>query len=171
MSEAMDIYLDSDAQCVYPQALQAAQWYALDLYIVTKDYLPEAANVHLILMQEGQKNGGAWIVGNIARGDICVTVDAELASGCMLRGAVALSLTGRQWGVDVLREGARGAPEAGPSNPRGFAQRLETTILANRGTFLRGVAPVRDFVRPVAARPPLRRASQPFHAEVIRGGV
>ena len=143
----MDIYLDSDAHGVYPQALHAARRYALDLYIVTKDYLPEAANVHLILMQEGQKSGGGWIVGNIARGDVCVTADAGIASACLLRGAVALSPSGRQWGVEAPGEGLRGAPETWPSNLRGFSQRLEAVILSNRVANSRGASPTSDSAR------------------------
>ncbi len=153
----MDIYLDSDAHSVYPQVLHTARRHALDLYVVTKDYLPETANVHLILMQEGQKNAGAWIVGNIARGDICVTADAGLASGCMLRGAVALSPSGRQWNVAVASESARGAPEAWPANLRGLTQRLETAILASRAAASRGVSLAGGLASP-GARPSLTRA-------------
>ena len=159
----MDIYLDSEAQSVFPQVLHAAQRHALELYVVTKDYLPAVANLHLILLQDGQKNGDAWIVGNIARGDICVTADAGIASACMLRGAVALCPSGRQWGVEVPTERARGVSEAWPASLRGFAVRLETVILANRAVASRDTSPVSGFARPgarpVVARLPSARAT------------
>jgi uncharacterized protein YaiI (UPF0178 family) len=123
-----DLYVDIDAHRVLPQALRAAERYSLELYVVTRDYLYADANVHLILAQEDQASPGHWIAENIRPGDICVTADSGLATGCTLRGAQALSPAGRLWDDGSVRSATlNSAP-----NPRAFAQRLEAAIIVGR---------------------------------------
>src|SRR5277367_2219383 len=129
-----DLYIDIDARAIYPQVLRAAQRHLFEVYVVTKDYFPVDENIHLIVVQDDQVSGGSWIVANIARGDICVTADARLADNCILRGGLALSPTGGQWGVDAIAEDARRKRFAQPK-PLGagaFAQRLDMAIVAAR---------------------------------------
>jgi uncharacterized protein YaiI (UPF0178 family) len=128
-----DLYIEIDAHGVYQQALRTAQRHSIDLYVVTRDYLPVDANLHLIVGQEDKASGGAWILANIKRGDICVTADSGLAVNCILRGASALSPTGRQWGVDALGDEVKGESETRAAEPRGFADRLEKMIASAAG--------------------------------------
>ena len=160
----MDIYLDADAHRVFPQALHAARRHALELYVVTPDYLAVDGNVHLILVEDRQVNRGAWIAGNILPGDICVTDDPELAAGCIRKGATALTTLGRHWLGDARGDdvrslsdnlAARGAPD-----PRFFAKRLEQAIALGRGADMRLFGPPRAFPRSVAATD-LARAAMP----------
>src|ERR1700722_19067445 len=127
-----DLYIEIDSHLVYPQALRAAQRHSLELYVVTKDYLAADANLHLIAIEDDHANGGAWIVSNIGRGDICITADPHLAAGCIQRGALALSPSGRQWGADAAGDDARGAAERWSVDTRLFVQRLENGIAVAR---------------------------------------
>jgi len=133
----MDIYLDSDAHKVLSQVLQLGRRYALEVYIATRDYLEVDGNVHLILIEDQQVNRGAWIVGNIRRGDICVTGDAELAAGCIHKGAMALTPLGRQWlteaRADDFKSLSDNLAERWAPDPRLFARRLEDAIALGRG--------------------------------------
>jgi uncharacterized protein YaiI (UPF0178 family) len=132
--EAMlDLYLEIDAHGVYPQVVRAAQRHALDVFIVSSDYLPTDGNIHLIAVEDDLVNGGAWILANIGRGDICVTANSGLAVNCILRGATALSPSGRQWGADAIGDDAKGFAEPWAANPELFAQRLEKAIASARG--------------------------------------
>jgi len=128
----LDLYVDIDALAAYPQVLHAAQRHSLDLYVVTRDYLPATENVHLIALQDDQLNGGGWIAANISRGDICVTADPGLATNCIWRGALALSPIGRQWGVDAAGDEARVVAGPWSSDARAFVQRLEKAIASAR---------------------------------------
>lgn len=143
----MDIYLDSDAHKVFPQVLHAVRRHALELYVATRDYLAVDAGVHLILVEDPQVNRGAWIAGNILRSDICVTGDPELAAACILKGAVALSRSGRQWGVNPVNDDFRSA-EIWPQDNRHFAERLEKTIVASRAGTARAHAAAAERPRP-----------------------
>jgi hypothetical protein len=143
----LDLYIDSNAHAVYPQTQKTALRHSLDLYVVTKDYFHTDTNVHLILTQENEVNGGAWIAANISRGDICVTTDSSLAASCCLRHATVLSPTGRTWRVN-FSSGAGGTIAASPQlmssdapghlvpDARAFAQRLETAIVTTRAANL-----------------------------------
>ena len=93
----MDIYIDSDAHKVLPLVLRLGERHALEVYLVTRDYLGSAGNVHLILVEDQQVNRGAWITDHILRGDVCFTGDPELAASCILKGAIALTPLGRDW--------------------------------------------------------------------------
>ena len=129
-----DLYIDIVAQSIYQQILRTARRYSLEVYVVTKDYLAAEENIHLIAVQDDQVDGGSWIVANIARGDICVTADAHLADNCILRGALALSPTGLQWGADAAAEDAKRKHFALPKplDAGAFAQRLDMVIVAAR---------------------------------------
>jgi uncharacterized protein YaiI (UPF0178 family) len=129
----LDLYLELDAHGVYPQVVRAAQRHALDVFVVSNDYLPSDRNIHLIAVEDDQVNGGAWVLANIGRGDICVTANSGLAVNCILRGALALSPSGRQWGADAVGDDAKGFPEPWAANAELFAQRLEKAIASVRG--------------------------------------
>jgi hypothetical protein len=144
----MDIYLDIDAHKVFPQALQAVRRHALEFYVLTRDYLEVDAGVHLILAEDRPMDRGRWIGGNIGRGDICITGDSDVAAGCVVKGAVALSLSGRPWCVNAVNEGFRGAAEKWPLDHRRFAECLEKTIAANQTSRMMSAAYPR--VGPVA---------------------
>jgi uncharacterized protein YaiI (UPF0178 family) len=137
----LDLYLELDARGVYPQAVRAAQRHALDLFIVSNDYLPTGPNVHLIAVEDDQVNGGAWVLANIGRGDICVTANSGLAVNCILRGALALSPSGRQWGADAIGDDAKSFAEPWAANAELFAQRLEKAIASARGMRPRAFPP------------------------------
>jgi uncharacterized protein YaiI (UPF0178 family) len=143
-----DLYVEIDAHGVFPQTLRAAQRHALDLYVVTRDYFEGDANVHLIVIEDDQANGGAWILANIRRGDICVTADSGLAVNCILRGAQALTPSGRQWGVDAVNDDTKAVVEPWATDVHAFAERLEKAIvsLRNKTTpeFARRRAPQRS---------------------------
>jgi uncharacterized protein YaiI (UPF0178 family) len=140
--EAMlDLYLELDARGVYPQLARAAQRHALDVFIVSNDYLPTGDNVHLIAIEDNQVNGGAWVLANIGRGDICVTANSGLAVNCILRGALALSPSGRQWGADAVGDDAKGFAEPWAANAELFAQRLEKAIASARAMSPRPLSP------------------------------
>jgi len=142
-----DIYLDLDVHPIYPQAMRAARRYALDVYVISRDYMPVDENVHLIAIEDDQVNGGAWIAANIVRDDICVTADAGVAAKCIERGALALSPAGRQWGadtgIDVQRFG-----EQRPADARALAQRLDKAILSTRAASAGTFAASRWIVKP-----------------------
>jgi uncharacterized protein len=131
-----NLYIDIDARALYPQVLPIAHRRDWDLYVITRDYLSIDETVHLILLDDSQKNGGAWIAANIASGDICVSGDSEVAAGCMLRGALALSPTGRQWLPDSVDHSVQVRPGYVPDNRvldrQAFARRLETAIIESR---------------------------------------
>ena len=139
----LDLYIDLDAHTVYPQALRAAQHHALDLYVVTKDYLPADTNIHLIVAEDGPINGSAWIAANIARGDICITGDSALAASCVLRGALVLAPSGRPWGPDTVNS----LSDAWSPDTRGFSQQLERAIVATRAVSPRTFASSHRFAR------------------------
>jgi uncharacterized protein YaiI (UPF0178 family) len=121
----LDLYVEIDAHDVHHLALHAAQRYSLDLYVVTHDYLPADDNLHLILGQEDQGGGAPWILANIKRCDICVTGNSGLAVNCVLRGALVLSPTGEQWGVDAMNAG-----DLCTAKTPCFSERLERMIAA-----------------------------------------
>jgi uncharacterized protein YaiI (UPF0178 family) len=159
----LDLFVDIETCPVFPQIVRAAQRHALELYVVTRDYLPADANVHLILAEEDEDTAQRWIAANISRGDICVTQDAILASDCRRRGALALTPTGKAWsGHDANATGPRSVSLAyAPLNPRAdggarvFAQRLEWVIAAALADSRRPVLPGSRLVRaaPAVARP------------------
>lgn len=145
----MNIYLDSDAQAVYPQALRAAQQYGLELYVITRDYLDADVNVHLILAEDRQPNCGTWIEGNILRGDICVTANPEIAANCIRKGATALTPLGSQWKDGSLSDDVRGSAVRVTerwANPRTFREHLERAIVT-RGIGSRSVVTSRGSMR------------------------
>jgi uncharacterized protein YaiI (UPF0178 family) len=137
----LDLYLELDARGVYPQVIRAAQRHALDVFIVSSDYLPTDTNIHLIAVEDDQVNGGPWVLANISRGDICVTANSGLAINCIWRGALALSPSGRQWRLDTVGDDAKGFTEPCVANADLFAQRLEKTIASARGMSARPLAP------------------------------
>ena len=145
----LDVYVDSDAHRIYPQVLHAADRYGLEVYVVTKDYLPTDRHVHLILAEEDQANAGAWIVSHIARGDIAITSDAKLAAVCLLRGAQVLTPNGLAWSAredvpaSIANAVAPGSDPVGrvPSDARMLAQRLDRAIAAGRAMGPRSFAP------------------------------
>jgi uncharacterized protein YaiI (UPF0178 family) len=126
-----DIYIDTEVHEIYVQALRAAQRYSLELYVITRDYVPVGENVHLIVVEGDKANGGAWIAANIARGDICVTADPGVAANCIQRGALALAPSGRLWGKDTANNDPRTA-ESWPADIRAFTQRLDRVIASAR---------------------------------------
>jgi uncharacterized protein YaiI (UPF0178 family) len=124
----LDLFVDIDNCRAYPQVLGAAQRHGLELYVVTRDYLHADANVHLIVAHEEDGVGARdWIAANIRRGDICVTDDRALASGCLLRGAVVVEPA-----VDS----------------RSFAQRLDLAIASARSAARRPALVAARFNRP-----------------------
>ena len=129
----LDLYLELDGRAVYPQVVRAAQRHLLDVFIVSNDYLRTDNNIHLIVVEDDQASGEAWVLANIGRGDICVTASSGLAVNCILRGALALSPSGRQWGVDAAGDETKGIAEPWAANGELFAQRLEKVIVAARG--------------------------------------
>jgi uncharacterized protein YaiI (UPF0178 family) len=143
----LDIYLDIDAKPALPQVQRAAELHSLELYVVTRDYLRADLNLHLILVQDDQVDAGAWILGNIGFGDICVTGDPKLAASCVMRGAQALSPGGTVWRTDVQSAIHREVSVT-------FAQCLEAAIVAARAAGQVALAP----------RPPRysRSATAPF---------
>ena len=144
----LDLYIDIDAHAVYSQALRVAQRHSLELYVVTKDYLHGDPTVHLIAAQEDQASGSAWIIGNITRGDICVTGDPGLALNCLVLGALALSPTGRQWSGRDVDGDTKGSVEPWSPDARTFVQRLEQAIASTRVVGPRSFTSPRDLSRP-----------------------
>jgi Uncharacterized BCR, YaiI/YqxD family COG1671 len=159
----LDLYLELDARNVYSQALRAAQRHALDLFVVSNDYLATDHNVHLIAVEDDQVNGGPWVLANIGRGDICITANSGLAVNCILRGAMALSPSGRQWGTDVTSDDVKGFVEPWAANAELFAQRLEKAIASVRGMSPRPLPASAGFSRTGFAglprRAPMSRAA------------
>jgi hypothetical protein len=135
-----DIYLDVDVDAIYLQAMRAVRRCALEVYVISRDYLPVEENVHLIAIENDQVNGSSWIAANILRGDICVTADPDVAATCINRGALALSPAGRQWGDPD----SQAFPEQWRADPRAFAQRLDRAILSIRATSTQASASRRD---------------------------
>jgi uncharacterized protein YaiI (UPF0178 family) len=130
----MDIY--SDAHKVLPLVLRLGERHALEVYVVTRDYLDVDGNVHLILVEDQQVNRGAWVTDHILRGDICVTGDPELAAGCILKGVTALTPLGRDWLSDARGDDARSfndnPGERWAPDTRSFANRFEQAIAGAR---------------------------------------
>jgi uncharacterized protein YaiI (UPF0178 family) len=124
----LNLYVDIDAHIVFPHVLRMAQRHGLELYVVTTDFWHIDEKVHLIVGQEDEINGSAWIAANIRRGDICVTGDPSLATNCRLRDAQALSPSGRFWTGDSLNEAAISAT----ANPQACMRALEGAIVAGR---------------------------------------
>lgn len=149
----LDLYLELDARAVCPQVMRAGQRYALDVFIVSNDYLPTGDNVHLIAIEDDQVNGEAWVLANIGRGDICVTANSGLAVNCILRGALALSPSGRQWGADAVGDDAKGLTEPWVANAELFARRLEKVIASARAMSQRLLRPSPNFARTGFAEP------------------
>jgi uncharacterized protein len=137
----LDLFIDIGHCPVYQQVLRAAQRHALELYAVTCDYVELDGDVHLILAHADDAGGRDWIAGNIRRGDICVTDDPKLASGCLRRGAFALTSAGRAWTGELVaaREisvtaasGMQLPSRQGAIDTRHFAHRLDVTIAEAR---------------------------------------
>jgi len=118
------LFIDIDYCPGHLSVFRAAQRHALELYVVTRDYLYVDANVHLIFAQEGRLGARDWIAANISRGDICITNDGALASRCLLRGATALEPT-----IDA----------------RIFTQRLDAAITAARSADRRSAPGIASF--------------------------
>jgi uncharacterized protein YaiI (UPF0178 family) len=157
----LDLYLEIDAHSVYSQALRAAQRHTLDLFVVSNDYFRAGPNVHLIAVEDDQVSGSAWVLANIGRGDICVTANSGLAVNCILRSALALSPSGRQWGADAVGDDARGFAE--PANAELFVQRLEKMIASARAMSQRPYAASPGFSHTgfagLSPRAPMSRAA------------
>ena len=138
-----NLFIDADNCPLYPEVIRAAQRHALEVYVVTRDFLCVDDNVHLILAQDDGVGGSEWIAANISYGDICVTGERALAVSCLMQAAVALEPTGRPWSVDAVTAGlvgAMGGVSLKPSKPaqawaedtRTFARRLDTAITKTR---------------------------------------
>jgi uncharacterized protein YaiI (UPF0178 family) len=132
-----DLYIELDAHNVYHLVLHTARRHLLDVYVVTRDYLPPEVNLHLIVGTDDQGGGANWILANIKRCDICVTANSGLAVNCVLRGASVLSPSGEQWGVDAVN-----AIDHWPSTMPSFTERLDKMIASAkaRSVALRAIA-------------------------------
>jgi uncharacterized protein YaiI (UPF0178 family) len=140
----VNIYIDIANCPTYRQILHTAQEQEIELYVVTRDYMESDPHTHLILAQEDERAARQWIAANISRGDICVTTDVTLASGCLLREALALMPNGRPWttvlvnAVAVVRSDGcdgREKPKVGwNGDSRTFARRLAIAIAEARAT-------------------------------------
>jgi hypothetical protein len=131
-----DLFIDIDTCPVYREVCAAADRHSLNLYVVTRDYMELGPTVCLIVTEADDGSARAWIAGNIARGDICVTADAALAARCVRRGARALRPTGHGW----TRSGAAAGDRSSrfemqavtdalvEPDTQSFAARLDTAI-------------------------------------------
>ena len=124
-----DLYVDINAHHVYRQIVMVAFQHALQIYVVTKDYLHGEDNVHLIVADDDQLDPSSWIANNIKAGDLCVTGSRHIAYRCIARGARALSPSGGVWGAGRAHDAA--CPETASS--RYFSARLAASIAAVRG--------------------------------------
>jgi uncharacterized protein YaiI (UPF0178 family) len=123
VADMTTLFVDGDACPVREEAFRVAT--RLDLPVVVVSNGARAArpsglpNVRDVVVAEGADAADDWIVGHIARGDVCITADIPLAARCLERGARALSHRGRPWTTDNIggalagREIAQNRREAG----------------------------------------------------------
>ncbi|MFT8245360.1 YaiI/YqxD family protein [Roseomonas sp. BN140053] len=152
-----EIHVDGDACPVRDEVFRVAERLGLQVHVVSNGArgvrLPDAPNIHRVLVTEGADAADDWIAEHIRRDDVCVTQDIPLASRCLAAGAHAIAPNGRVWdasnigsalaGREVsrhLREmGAitRGHGTFGQKERSRFLQALDTVLQAA----LRGGAP------------------------------
>ena len=159
------IHVDGDACPVREEVFRVAERLGLEVHVVSNGArgvrLPDAPNVHRVIVADGADAADDWIAEHIRSGDVCVTADIPLAARCLAAGARAIAPSGKVWddaniggalaGREVsrhLREvGAitRGPSPFGPRQRTRFLQALDTALQASlRGTS-RSTRPMPDF--------------------------
>ena len=142
------IHVDGDACSVREEVYRVAERLNLDVHVVSNGArgvrLPDAPNIHRVIVAEGPDAADDWIVEHIRPGDVCVTADIPLAARCLAAGAGAIAPSGKVWdtsniggalaGREVsrhLREvGAitRGPPSFGAAQRARFLQALDAML-------------------------------------------
>lgn len=91
------IYIDADACPVKDEAAKVAARHGLAIHFVSNAHmrLPEGANIHRVVVQDGPDVADDWIAGRITARDICITADIPLASRCLKAGAKVIGSTGK----------------------------------------------------------------------------
>lgn len=91
------IYVDADACPVKNEAAKVAARHGLAIHFVSNAHmrLPEGANIHRVVVQDGPDVADDWIAGRITARDICITADIPLASRCLKAGAKVIGSTGK----------------------------------------------------------------------------
>ncbi len=132
------IHVDGDACPVRDEVFRVAERLGLEVHVVSNGArgvrLPDAPNVHRVIVAEGADAADDWIAEHIRPGDVCVTADIPLAARCLTAGARAIAPGGKVWddanigGALAGREVSRhlrevGAVTGGPA-PFGPKQRM-----------------------------------------------
>ena len=153
-----EIYVDGDACPVRDEVFRVAARLGLEVYVVSNGArgvrLPEAPNIHRVLVAEGADAADDWIAEHVTPRDLCVTADIPLASRCLKAGARAVAPSGKIWDDNNIgnalagREVSRHLREMGtetrnrsfgPDQRSRFLQALDAELQAA----LRGPAPKR----------------------------
>ena len=100
------IYIDGDACPVREEVYRVADRLQLPVVVVSNGSRPirptGRPNVTMITVAAGADIADDWIAERITAYDCCVTNDIPLASGCLAKGARALSPTGHHWTPDNI---------------------------------------------------------------------
>ena len=96
-----EIHVDGDACPVRDEVFRVAERLGLTVYVVSNGArgvrLPDAPNIHRIIVAEGADAADDWIAERIRPLDVCVTNDIPLASRCLAAGAKAIAPSGKVW--------------------------------------------------------------------------
>ena len=98
------IYVDADACPVKAEAAKVAARHGLPITFVANSWmqLPRGARLRMHVVSGAFDAADAWIVGELARGDIVITADSPLASAALKKGARVLGPGGKPFTDDNI---------------------------------------------------------------------
>jgi len=93
------IYIDGDACPVKDEVFKVAGRYRLPVVVVGNAWLrlPQDPLLSMVVVPEGADAADDRIVELIEAGDICVTNDIPLGGRCLVKGALAIRPTGKEF--------------------------------------------------------------------------
>jgi uncharacterized protein YaiI (UPF0178 family) len=145
MSRPIAIYVDADACPVKGEVYRVAERHigrglALKVFVVTNSAIavPSDPAIERVVVGAGMDAADRWIADRARHGDIVVTADVPLASGCVKAGAQVIAPTGRAFteasiGMTLatrnLMDALRSAGEV-TGGPKPFGPRDRSSFLA-----------------------------------------
>lgn len=159
------IHVDGDACPVRDEVFRVAERMGLEVYVVSNGArgvrLPDAPNIHRVIVSEGTDAADNWIAEHICPGDVCVTADIPLAARCLAAAAQAIAPSGTVWddanigsalaGREVSRHLREMGTVTGGAAPFGskqrarFLQALDTSLQASLRRTAPTLRPMPDF--------------------------
>ncbi len=100
----IEIFIDADACPVKDETYKVAQRYGLKTFVVANSYMlvPAHPLIERVVVEAGPDIADDWIAERAEAGDVVVTNDIPLAERVLLKGAAAITPTGRPFTKDSI---------------------------------------------------------------------